>query len=87
MFDRDKNDIIGTILSKDLLFIDPNDEIPLASFASIFLWPIQSVWPDQRLREVMFYRMFTAFKVEYLLFQFGNLCFFSALGRYFDFFD
>lgn len=31
-----KNDIIGLLLTKDLIFIDPDDEVPISSFIEIF---------------------------------------------------
>lgn len=31
-----KNDIIGLLLTKDLIFIDPDDEVPIGSFIEIF---------------------------------------------------
>jgi metal transporter CNNM len=37
---------------KDLIFIDPEDEIPLRSFLTVFSRPLPSVWPDQKLDEV-----------------------------------
>jgi metal transporter CNNM len=32
----DINDIIGLLLTKDLIFIDPDDEVPISSFIEIF---------------------------------------------------
>lgn len=53
IYDRDPNDVIGVILTKDLLFIDPEDDVPIKSFTDLFCRPIQSVWPDQKLGDVL----------------------------------
>lgn len=52
VWERDQNDIVGLLLTKDLLFVDPDDEIPLKSFLSVFARSIESVHPDQKLTEV-----------------------------------
>lgn len=52
IYDRDRNDVVGLILAKDLLFIDPEDELPMRSFMTVFCRPIQTVWPDDKLNDV-----------------------------------
>ncbi|RYH13697.1 hypothetical protein EON65_35010 [archaeon] len=32
VYDRDLNDIVGLVLAKDLIFVDPEDEIPVENF-------------------------------------------------------
>lgn len=36
MFGKDRNDVIGLLFTKDLIFIDPDDETPLENFVDIF---------------------------------------------------
>lgn len=36
MFAKDRNDVIGLLFTKDLIFIDPDDETPLKNFVQIF---------------------------------------------------
>lgn len=36
MFAKDYNDVIGLLFTKDLIFIDPDDETPLKNFVQIF---------------------------------------------------
>lgn len=53
IYERDQNDVVGLILAKDLLFIDPEDELPMRNFMSVFSRKIERVWPDQKLHEVI----------------------------------
>lgn len=36
VFDKDRNDIVGLLLVKDLIFVDPEDEMPVRNFIQIF---------------------------------------------------
>ena len=47
------DEIVGLILVKDLIFIDPDDETPITNFLHVFGRNVQTVWPDQRLHEVL----------------------------------
>lgn len=53
VFGRDRNDIVGLIFAKDLLFIDYKDETPIKNVLSLFGRAAQVVWPDQNLQEVL----------------------------------
>ena len=53
VFGRDRNDIVGLIFAKDLLFIDYKDETPIKNVLSLFGRAAQTVWPDQNLQEVL----------------------------------
>ena len=33
---KDKNDIVGILYTKDLIFVDPEDETPVLNFIQIF---------------------------------------------------
>lgn len=45
--------MVGLILAKDLIFIDPDDEVPMRNFLHLFSRPIQTVWPDEKLGDVL----------------------------------
>ncbi|CAM9847931.1 unnamed protein product [Chrysoparadoxa australica] len=53
VYGKDRNDILGLLLAKDLIFIDPEDETPVKNFVEIFGRGLQVVWPDQTLGEVL----------------------------------
>lgn len=36
VFAKDRNDVIGLLFTKDLIFIDPEDETPVKNFVQIF---------------------------------------------------
>jgi len=57
VYDGEKNNIVGLLLAKDLLFVDPEDEITVSNFINLFGRPLHLVWPDMKLGEVL-----TAFK-------------------------
>ena len=52
IYDKDRDDIIGVILTKDMLFIDPDDSLPMRSFFEIFSRPVHPFWTDDKLYEV-----------------------------------
>lgn len=53
VFGKDRNEIVGLMLAKDLLFVDPDDEIPIRVFMTHFSRPAMMVWPDQKLGDVL----------------------------------
>eukprot|EP00953_Heterococcus_sp_UTEX-ZZ885_P001208 1156-Heterococcus_DN1.PRE.1 len=53
VYGTDSHDIVGLILTKDLIFIDPEDETPVKNFVHIFGRQVQYVWPTQSLGEVL----------------------------------
>ncbi len=78
MYEKDRNDVVGLILAKDLLFIDPEDELPMRSFMSLFCRPIQSVWPDDRLTEVIQFVFLTCCPVSYHIHDFNRCLNYSS---------
>ncbi len=53
VYDKDKSDIIGLILVKDLIFIDPEDETPIKRFVDLFGRTPCVVWHDEKLGETL----------------------------------
>ena len=53
VYDKDKNDVIGVLMSKDLLLVDPKEEIPVRNFMTLFGRAPLVVWPDQKLGEIL----------------------------------
>ena len=53
VYNQSRNDIVGIILSKDLLFIDARNETPIKNFIALFGYKPPVVWPDQKLGEVL----------------------------------
>eukprot|EP01031_Cornospumella_fuschlensis_P028941 gene28941-34930_t len=53
VYDRDLNDIVGLVLAKDLIFVDPEDEIPVENFIGVFGRKPMVVWHDQKLGETL----------------------------------
>ncbi|CAM9429313.1 unnamed protein product [Pylaiella littoralis] len=53
VFAKDHNDVIGLLFTKDLIFIDPDDETPLKNFVQIFGRAVTVVWPDYTLGDVL----------------------------------
>lgn len=50
---RSKNNVIGLLFVKDLIFIDPEDETPIRSFVQIFGRGVHVVWPVDKLGDVL----------------------------------
>eukprot|EP00339_Tiarina_fusa_P013314 CAMPEP_0117028916 /NCGR_PEP_ID=MMETSP0472-20121206/20986_1 /TAXON_ID=693140 ORGANISM="Tiarina fusus, Strain LIS" /NCGR_SAMPLE_ID=MMETSP0472 /ASSEMBLY_ACC=CAM_ASM_000603 /LENGTH=724 /DNA_ID=CAMNT_0004736543 /DNA_START=141 /DNA_END=2315 /DNA_ORIENTATION=+ len=48
-----RNNIIGLLFVKDLIFIDPEDDVPIRSFIQIFGRAVHVVWPDDTLGDVL----------------------------------
>lgn len=44
VYEDDRNHIVGILLAKDLIFIDPDDDITIRKFIGIFSRPIHTVW-------------------------------------------
>ena len=59
VYDQDKNDVVGLILAKDLIFVDPEDCTPVQGFLSLFGRKPGVVWHDSKLGETL-----TMFKQE-----------------------
>jgi metal transporter CNNM len=53
VYDKDENDIISLILAKDLIFVDPEDEIPISNFLDLFGRKPIFVWHDDKLGETL----------------------------------
>ncbi|CAM9806339.1 unnamed protein product [Ascophyllum nodosum] len=53
VFDKNQNNVIGLLFTKDLIFIDPDDETPLRNFVQIFGRDFTMVWPDYTLGDVL----------------------------------
>jgi len=53
VYEVSKDNIIGLLFTKDLIFIDPEDETPVRSFVGIFGRGLHVVWPDDRLGDVL----------------------------------
>lgn len=53
IYEVSKSNVVGILLVKDLIFIDPEDEIPIRSFIQIFGRSVLAVWPDDTLGEVL----------------------------------
>lgn len=47
------DEIVGLLLAKDLIFVDPEDETPLENFIKLFGRKIIYVWPDDKLGHVL----------------------------------
>ncbi|KAF0721297.1 hypothetical protein AaE_010101 [Aphanomyces astaci] len=50
---KTRNDIIGLLFTKDLVFIDPEDAIPVEEFIQIFGRGVHRVWPDANLGDLL----------------------------------
>ena len=53
VFEVSRNNVIGLLFTKDLIFVDPEDETPLRNFVSIFGRGAHLVWPDEKLGDVL----------------------------------
>jgi metal transporter CNNM len=49
----DKHDIVSLLLVKDLIFVDPNDEIPMINFIELFGRKPIFVWHDDLLGDIL----------------------------------
>jgi metal transporter CNNM len=53
IYEIQRSNVVGILLVKDLIFIDPEDEVPIRSFIQIFGRSVHAVWPDDTLGEVL----------------------------------
>ena len=53
VFEIARNNIIGLLFVKDLIFLDPEDCVPVRSFIQIFGRNVHVVWPDDTLGDVL----------------------------------
>lgn len=53
IYEFSKSNVVGILLVKDLIFIDPEDSVPIRSFIQIFGRSVHAVWPDDTLGEVL----------------------------------
>ena len=53
VFEISRNNIIGLLFVKDLIFLDPEDGVPVRSFIQIFGRNVHLVWPDDTLGDVL----------------------------------
>jgi len=53
VFEISRNNIIGLLFVKDLIFLDPEDCVPVRSFIQIFGRNAHLVWPDDTLGDVL----------------------------------
>ncbi|KAF0719899.1 Aste57867_696 [Aphanomyces stellatus] len=50
---KTRNDIVGLLFVKDLVFIDPEDAVPVVEFIHIFGRGVHRVWPDANLGDLL----------------------------------
>lgn len=53
VWNKDPNDIVGIIFTKDLIYVDPNQDVPLIAFARVFAVAAHRIWLDAQLGEVL----------------------------------
>ena len=53
IYEDTKDNVTGLLFTKDLIFIDPEDETPIRNFVQIFGRGLHVVWPDQNLGDVL----------------------------------
>jgi metal transporter CNNM len=53
IYEVSKSNIIGLLFVKDLIFLDPEDEIPVKNFVQIFGRGLHVVWADDHLGDVL----------------------------------
>eukprot|EP00537_Pseudo-nitzschia_pungens_P002065 CAMPEP_0172358712 /NCGR_PEP_ID=MMETSP1060-20121228/3006_1 /TAXON_ID=37318 /ORGANISM="Pseudo-nitzschia pungens, Strain cf. cingulata" /LENGTH=742 /DNA_ID=CAMNT_0013080045 /DNA_START=442 /DNA_END=2670 /DNA_ORIENTATION=- len=53
VYEISRNNVIGVLFVKDLIFLDPEDNVPVRSFIQIFGRNVHLVWPDDTLGEVL----------------------------------
>lgn len=53
VYNSNTNDMVGLLLAKDLIFVDPEDETPLENFINLFGRGFFYVWPDDKLGYVL----------------------------------
>ena len=53
VYEVSKSNIVGLLFVKDLIFLDPEDEIPVKNFVHIFGRGMHMVWADDNLGDVL----------------------------------
>ena len=53
VYEVTKSNVIGLLFVKDLIFLDPEDEIPVKNFVQIFGRGLHIVWPEDKLGHVL----------------------------------
>eukprot|EP01084_Bolivina_argentea_P285479 489565_1 len=53
IYDKGRDDIVGILFTKDLVFADLEDEAPVRSFCDIFNRKYSTAWPEQKLGDVL----------------------------------
>ncbi|EQC36146.1 hypothetical protein SDRG_06262 [Saprolegnia diclina VS20] len=53
VYGRSRNDVLGLLFIKDLVFVDPNEPISALHFVHIFGRGIHRVWPDTNLGDLL----------------------------------
>ncbi|KAF1335595.1 hypothetical protein FI667_g1061, partial [Globisporangium splendens] len=53
VYGKDVNDVLGIIFVKDLVYIDPKENVPLQEFVHVFARAAHRVWADSKLGEVL----------------------------------
>lgn len=53
VYEVSKDNVMGLLFVKDLIFVDPQDEVPIRSFIQIFGRSVHHVWPDDSLGTVL----------------------------------
>ncbi|KAL3673836.1 hypothetical protein V7S43_001524 [Phytophthora oleae] len=53
VWNKDPNDVVGIVFTKDLIYVDPNQDVPLLSFARVFAVAAHRIWLDAKLGEVL----------------------------------
>ncbi|KAI2509530.1 DUF21-containing protein [Fragilaria crotonensis] len=53
VYEVSRNNIIGLLFVKDLIFVDPEDDTPVRNFVQIFGRGVHVVWPDDKLGDIL----------------------------------
>lgn len=53
MYEISRDNVIGLLFVKDLIFVDPDDDTPIQNFVQIFGRGVHVVWPDDKLGVVL----------------------------------
>jgi len=53
VYEKDRHDVVGILLVKDLIFVDPDDATPVRHFIQIFGRNFHLLWPDDKLGDVL----------------------------------
>jgi metal transporter CNNM len=53
VYEVTKSNVIGLLFVKDLIFLDPEDDIPVRNFVQIFGRGLHIVWPEDKLGNVL----------------------------------